>query len=171
MKDIRKDDQFQLFYDAVKKAANSIKGIVQPAMPRKRKRPNYSIIQYVVGYEGPASNAHYPETTEKYFKQMYFEALDAVVNAMEDHFEQPALKKFMNVEQLFLKTINNQDASAELKAVKTDFDGDFNADQLESELHLIPTIFKDSKPVDFHDICKTLQWIFVKRQWIRMFAQ
>ena len=126
-------------------------------MPRKRKRPNYSIIQYVVGYEGPASNAHYPETTEKYFKQMYFEALDAAVNAMEDHFQQPALKKFMNVGQLFLKTINNQDASVELKAVKTDFDGDFNADQLESELHLIPTIFKDSKPVDFHDICKTLQ--------------
>ena len=41
--------------------------------------------------------------------------------------------------------------------MKTDFDGDFNADQLESELHLIPTILKDSKPVDFHDICKTLQ--------------
>ena len=157
LKDIRKDDQFQLFYDADKKAANSIKRIAQPAVPRKRKRPNYSIIQYVVGYEGPASNAHYPETTEKYFKQMYFEALDAVVNAMEDHFEQPALKKFMNVEQLFLKTVNNQDASVELKAVKTDFDGDFNADQLESELHLLATIFKDSKPVDFHDICKTLQ--------------
>ena len=157
LKDIRKDDQFQLFYDAVKKAANSIKGIAQPAMPRKRKRPNYSIIQYVVGYEGPASNAHYPETTEKYFKQMYFEALDAVVNAMEDHFEQPALKKIMNVEQLLLKTINNQDASVELKAVKTDFNEDFNADQLETELHLIPTIFKDSKPVDFHDICKMLQ--------------
>ena len=129
LKDIRKDDQFQLFYDVVKKAANSIKGIAQPATPRKQKRPNYSIIQYVVGYEGPASNAHYPETTEKYFKQ--------ILN--------------------FLKTINNQDASVELKAVKTDFDGDFSADQLESELHLIPTIFKDSKPVDFHDICKTLQ--------------
>ena len=128
LKDIRKDDQFQLFYDAVKKAANSIKGIAQPAMPRKRKRPNYSIIQYVVGYEDPASNAHYPETTEKYFKQMYFETLDAAVNAMEDHFEKPALKKFMNVEQLFFKKINNQDASVELKAVKTDFDGDFNAD-------------------------------------------
>ena len=92
LKDIRKDDQFQLFYDAVKKAVNSIKEIAQPAMLRKRKRPNYSIIQYVVGHEGPASNAHYPETTEKYFKQMYFEALDVVVNAMEDHFEQPALK-------------------------------------------------------------------------------
>ena len=84
---VRKDDQFQLFYDAVKKAANSIKGIAQPAMPRKRKRPNYSIIQRVVGYERPASNAHYPETTGKYFKQMYFEALEGVVNAMEDHFE------------------------------------------------------------------------------------
>ena len=49
---------------------------------------------------------------------MYFEALDAVINAMEDHFEQPALKNFLNVEQLFLKTINNQDASVDMKAVK-----------------------------------------------------
>ena len=39
LKDIRKDDQFQLFYDAVKKVANSIKVIAQQAMPRKRKRP------------------------------------------------------------------------------------------------------------------------------------
>ena len=35
LKYIRKDDQFQLIYDTVKKAANSIKGIAQPAMPRK----------------------------------------------------------------------------------------------------------------------------------------
>ena len=78
--------------------------IQSKGLHNRPKRPNYSVIQYVVGYEGPASNAHYPKTTEKYFKQMYFEALDAVFNAMEDHFEQPALKKIMNVEQLFLKT-------------------------------------------------------------------
>jgi hypothetical protein len=157
LKDIRKDNHFQSFFTTVQKAANSTKEIDQPSLPRKRKRPNYSILQYVTGYEGPASNAYHPETTEEYFKQMYFEALDAIVNAMEDRFEQPALKKFMNVEELFLKTIENQDTSAELEILKTDFHGDFNADQLASELHLVQTIFKGSKPVDFRDICKTLQ--------------
>ena len=86
---------------------------------------------------------------------MYFEALDAIVNAMEDRFEKPALKRFMNVEELFLKTINKQDISAELKILKTNFHGDFDTDQLESQLHLIQTIFKDSDPVNFRDICKT----------------
>ena len=40
----------------------------------------------MTGYEGSAANAYHPETTKEYFKQMYFEALDAIVNAMEDRF-------------------------------------------------------------------------------------
>ena len=56
-----------------------------------------------------------------------------------------------------MKIIENQDATVELEILKTDFHGNFNADQLASELHLVRTIFKGSKPVDFRDICKTLQ--------------
>ena len=157
LKDIRQEKHFESFFGTVKRAAESTKEIGQPDLPRKRKRPNYSILQYVTGYEGPASNAYHPETAAEYFKQMYFEALDAIVNAIKDRFEQPALKRFMNVEELILKTINHKDTSAELEIFKTNFNGDFDADQLESELHLIPTLFKESNPVDFRDICKTLQ--------------
>ena len=64
---------------------------------------------------------------------MYFQALDAIINAINDRFEQPALKIFMNVEQLLLKSIVKDDISMELKDLEVHFGGDFNAIQLESD--------------------------------------
>ena len=54
-----------------------------------------------------------------------------VNSAINDRFGQPALKKFRNVEELFLKAINQADSSKELKV-------------LESELDLVPAIIKQS---------------------------
>ena len=88
---------------------------------------------------------------------MYFQALHTVKCAINDPFDPFALKKFMNVEELLLKAINKDDSSKELKVLESDFRGDFDRNQLESELHLIPAIFKQSTPVDFCEICKTFQ--------------
>ena len=149
LRSMRNDEDFDSFFAVVKKAADSIKAVGKPTLPRKQEKPNYSILQYVTGYEGPESNAYHPETAHEYFKPMYFQALDAVIRAINDRFEQPALKKFRNVEELLLKAINKADSSKELKVLESDFREDFNRNQLESELHLIPAIFKQSTPVDF----------------------
>ena len=58
----------------------------------------------------------------------------------------------MNVEKLFLKPINKTAASKELKVLESDFHGDFNRSQIESELHLILTILKNYVPINFRDI-------------------
>ena len=50
------------------------------------------------GYEGSESDAYHPQTAYNYFKPMYFQALGTIISAINDRFEQPALKKFMNVE-------------------------------------------------------------------------
>ena len=128
----------------VRKAANSIISIEKPALLRKRKKSNYSILQYVISCEEQISNAYYPKTADDYFKPIYFEALDPIINAIEDRFEQPPFKKFMNFEELLLKAIHKTDLK-ELKVLESDFHRDFNRNQIESELHLIPTIFKNSK--------------------------
>ena len=49
----------------------------------------FSILQYVTSNVGPGSNACHPETPKDYFKPMYFQALDAIVKAINDRFEQP----------------------------------------------------------------------------------
>ena len=45
----------------------------------------------------------------------YILKLSTIISAIEDRFKQPAFKKFMNVEELFLKVINKTYASKELK--------------------------------------------------------
>ena len=52
------------------------------------KKPNYSILEYVAGYEEPESNAYHLETAHDYLKPIYFQALDAVISAINDRFEQ-----------------------------------------------------------------------------------
>ena len=65
---MRNDDDFENFYTTVNKDKASIKPISLPTLPRKRKRPNYSILPFVTGYEGPSKNAYYPATPFDHYK-------------------------------------------------------------------------------------------------------
>ena len=154
---MRNDEDFMYFYEMITKASKLIPVMNPPILPRKRKRPNYSILQYAVSYEGQENNAYYSSTPYDYYKLIYFETLDAITNAITDRFEQPALKRFINVEEMLLKAIKKIDASEEMKIIESDFYGDFNPHKLKSELDILPTIFKQSVPIDFRDICNTLQ--------------
>ena len=121
MRSMRYDEDFDLFFQVLKKVANPIKPVRKPTLPRKQKKSNYSILQYVTGYEDPESNAYHPETAHDYFKPIYFQVLDTSISAINDRFEQPALKKFRNVKELLLKAINKADSSKELKVLEFDF--------------------------------------------------
>ena len=157
-KGIRDPKKFKAFYDTTTKHAVSKKKIDQPKLPRQRNAPkNYSILQYVTRPEQKTSEAHHPETPEDYYREIFYEAVDTLENVLKDRFDQPALKRFENVEQLLLKAISNHDYTEQLETLKKDFEGDFDVNQIESELNLLETIFKESEPVDFHEICKTLK--------------
>ena len=45
LKSMRNDEEFDSFFEVVKKAADPIKLVGKPILPRKRKKPNYSILQ------------------------------------------------------------------------------------------------------------------------------
>ena len=154
---MRNEDDFKNFYDTINKYKASIEPVDPPTLPRKRKRPkNYSILQYVFGYEGSAKNDYYPETPFDHYKLIYLEAVDTIISAIKGRFEQPAFKRFMNVEQLIFKAAKKLDVTEELKILESDLSGDFDAHQLKSELDLLPVIFKEL-PTNFDDVCKTLQ--------------
>ena len=69
---MRNDEDFDSYFEVVKKASNPIKPVGKPTLPRKQKKPNYFILQYVTGYEEPESNAYLPEKAHGYMKPMYF---------------------------------------------------------------------------------------------------
>ncbi|XP_066910503.1 zinc finger MYM-type protein 1-like [Clytia hemisphaerica] len=158
---MRADEEFVAFYETTTKDAEALKKVCEPKLPRKRKKlKNYSILQYVTRPDNEKeSEAYYPKTPEEHYHLIFNAAIDILVNVMQDRFNQPALKKFENVEQLLLKAINSQNFSDELEVMKKDFKGDFDENQIEGELRLIKTIFEGSEPIDFRDICKTLRTI------------
>ena len=86
LRSMRNDKDFDSFFKVVKKATDPIKPAGKLILPKKRKKPNYSILQYVTGYEGSESNAYHPETAHDYFQPIYFQALDAIISAINDLF-------------------------------------------------------------------------------------
>ena len=68
----------------------------------------------------------------------------------------------------YWKLIVKDDTSNELKVLKTDFGGDYDPVQLESQFLLLPAVFHQFSPVDFRDICKHLQEMKTeKRQMLK----
>ena len=89
---MRNDSDFDLFYQTVSKKVERIDDLNKPVLPRKRRRPNYSILQFVSGHEekSDAFDSYYPTTVKEHFKAIYFETIDAVHNALKEKFEQPS---------------------------------------------------------------------------------
>ena len=58
----------------------------EPTLPRQRKRLNYSILTYIEGHENGKEDYH-PNTQVDHFKQIYFDALDNIINAIKDRFD------------------------------------------------------------------------------------
>ena len=128
--------------------------------------PNYSILQFAEGHK--SEEPHHSETAHAYFKAIYNEAIDTIVNSIHDRFEQPGFKVFGQVEQLFLNFVNKEEHSDEIMTVESTFREDYDHDSLITELQLLPAIFGDCEPVNFGDIVKGIQMLSrEKRQLIR----
>ena len=92
------DRDYNLFYEGVEISAGKIKAVSKPTLPRKRNTPNYSILQFVKGHK--SEEPHHPETEHTYFKAIYNEAIDTIINSIQDRFEQPGFKVFGQVMEL-----------------------------------------------------------------------
>ena len=56
--------------------------IAKPVLPRNRRAP--------VGIEIGSGQPTFPETLEDHYRRIYFEALDLMVNEIEQRFSQPS---------------------------------------------------------------------------------
>ena len=153
---MREDELFLCFYETVKKEASEISGIGAPSLPRKRKNPNYSILIYLDGVKS-TDESYAPATPYEHYKNIYTNALDAIINSIKDRFDQPGFQIFSNIEDLLLKAIKGVDYSSQKEALAETYKGDYDDFVLSSELNLLPCLFKDSDVKNFHDIMKHLK--------------
>ena len=156
LKNIRNEHDFGLFYEKIKMSANKIDAISPATLARKRRKPNYSILYHVTGNKEATAAAYYPENPYDDYKQYYYEALDSIITAIQDRFDQPTFQLFTQVEQLFLKAIVKKDFTDELKLLENHFGGDYDAESLTAELQLLPTIF-DNEPVNLEEVVEVLK--------------
>ena len=65
-------------------------------------------------------------TAQDYFSRIYFEAIDLMMNANDQWFDQPSFDTYAKMESLLIKTLNWQDKSEELKFMEKLYNDDVN---------------------------------------------
>ena len=93
---IHNDHDCNIFYESVEKSASKIKAVSKSTLTRQRNTPNYSSLQFIEGHK--SEEPHYPETAHAHFKEIYNEAIDTIINLIQDRFEQPGFNVFGQVE-------------------------------------------------------------------------
>ena len=77
-----------------------------------------------------------PDVKIKY-RQVFYEALDLLVNGIKDRFNQPGYKVYSQLEQLLVKSAHGKDANTELDEVCARYGTDFVRRNLELQLSIL----------------------------------
>ena len=97
----------KIFFDTVVKKTQKHLSVGAPSLPRKRNRPDYSVLQYMEGC-GQGAAANHPQIVDDHFWQIYYGTIDKVVASIEDPFNQPCYNTFASLETMLLSVINDK---------------------------------------------------------------
>ena len=157
LQSVRDDDKFKLFYSKV--LQDQVQFDVQPpSLPRKRKTPRR--------FETGASVGNFHTTAEDRYRQIYYEALDLVIQAVTDRFDQPGYNVYRNLQELFMKACRGEEYEEQLVAVLDIYHGDLCRQELDSQLPLLKPLCEQvcqelGENFSFHDAVKVLSGLSV----------
>ena len=112
----------------------------QHSLPRKRKRLNYSSLQYIEGHQ--SAEDRYSVTVKNHYRSIYYEASDAIAQAFVTRFDQPNFKAQCFLEQLLLTRIQDHVITIDFFGIKNIYGDDINMDSLPTEFQVLKTIAK-----------------------------
>ncbi|XP_028412554.1 uncharacterized protein LOC114535447 [Dendronephthya gigantea] len=141
---IRSDDCFKLFYETILLKSKNIPSISESTLLRKRRAP----ARFEIGTGVPS----FPTTSQDYYKQIYFECINFMINAIEQRFGQPSFSVYEKMESFLLKVLYDQDYSTELQFLEVNYNDDLDIGALKSQLEVFKLLMKDTDCVSFYDI-------------------
>lgn len=142
--------KIKLFYDTVVTKSKKHPSISEPALPRKKPAPS----RFEIG-KGPP---WYPTTPQEHYRRVYFEAIDLMVNAIDNRFNQPSFDVYAKMKSLLVKCLNCQDYSTDLHFLVTNYGEDVHVRTLNVQLEIYKMLLKDGEFTCFDDIlAKTKQ--------------
>jgi hypothetical protein len=121
---------YQQFYNKVLDASSLLTEV--PQLPRKRRRP--------ARFSSDSARMDEPSTTEDFYKQQYFQAIDIVVDAIKRRFQQHAFLMLTQVEKFILE-VANRPCDEIPKDVSTFLSVDIDIDSLKREIAMISDYF------------------------------
>ena len=103
-KSMRNIDSADCFFEIVKQKTANHNFINEPILPRKRKSPNYKSLNdfFIVESQSPKAQPHFPSSSKEHYRAIFFEVLDLVINSIQNRFDQPSFKVFLNLESLLI---------------------------------------------------------------------
>ena len=131
---MRNDTSFRSSYDVVLLKSKSYPSMSGPMLPRRTGEPTY------------------PVTAQDYYRRIFFKAIDLMMNAIDQRFEQPSFDTYAKMESLSIKTLNSQDKSDELKFVERVYNDDVNISVLTAQMKILQVLLKDGDYFCFDDI-------------------
>ena len=149
LQSLRNEEQFSAFWDLVTKAQQEL-SVEEPELPRKKKLPRRF-------EDGEPTN--YPQDSKTYYRRAYFEALELVVNAIQDRFDQPDYRCYRHLEELRIRTVRGEDIDEELRLVCDLYGEDFHRSQLHLHLNTLKAIFPQhlKSSLFLHDVKTFIQ--------------
>ena len=134
-----RSDNFDDFWNVVNKTAKD-NDVDEPETPRQRKVPRR--------YEQDGTASHeYPASPICHYRQVYNEAFDLVIAGINDRFDQEGYKTYQRLENL-LKSATQMNIDAEVSAIADFYKGDFNFEDLKSQLAVMGKGFKEKVEQD-----------------------
>ena len=104
-------------------------------LPRRTRAPR----RIEIGTGEPT----YPVTAQDYYRRIYFEAIDLMMNAIDQRFDQPSFDTYAKMESLLIKTLNSQDKSEKLKFMEKLYNNDVNISVLTTQMEILQVLLKD----------------------------
>lgn len=152
---MRTDDNFNLFFEFVTEKASKLP-VDEPKLKRKRRTPNYSMLQFIDGQES-LSTAHHPVTVEDEFREVYFDTLDHVTTSIKERFDQPSFQVYSKLEELLLHETRSKTFEAGIQQIKELYQDEINISSLQTEFFLFRNMFEEENPACLDDIIKQLK--------------
>ena len=80
--DMRNERSFNQMFDVIATKAKAHSFVDDAVLLRKRKAPNYSILQHLEDHHGKEESYH-PETVQNQYGEVYYEALDTLTASIQ----------------------------------------------------------------------------------------
>lgn len=130
---MRTDESFDLFWKTISRKATTL-DLPEPELPRRRKMPKR--------YETGNAESDYPTTPYAYYKAIYYEALDLIINCTKNRFNQPGYRVYRHLQDLLMKAACQQEYEAEYQFVSNFYGEDFSPHLLKTQLETFGVMFQ-----------------------------